>query len=288
MNALSTTVTGLSMPADANEPSPTASSAIRARVTGVGLWAPNCASVEAWQSRRLEEVSGPVKVKILDRACARRASPFAKAMALAFEQAVRQAEVDVASVATVFGSAMGEAQVMLRLLDQMRTQSDEFSPMLFAVSVHNAASGLVSISTKNRAFATSVAADYDTPAMAVLEAVGASADFNVPAVVVCGDEASPDGLVPDDETFQTVTAAVVLDATQTHDGSARGPALAELSDLAIAPADTAGAEAPTRMIRNPQAGLLDLVDAVIRRRYGRVALDRGEGSGWSIKVTEAL
>jgi hypothetical protein len=96
---------------------------------------------------------------------------------------------------------------MLDLLEQMIRGADEdFSPMKFAVSVHNAAAGLVSISTHNRAFTTSVAADHDTPAMALLEGIGAMAALDRPAVV-CGDEAAPEGLEVADPSCLLVTAS---------------------------------------------------------------------------------
>ena len=255
---------------------------LRARVTGVGLWSPGFGSVDAWKAGEADPELKAVKAKVLDRQCSRRASPFAKAMAAAFDEATKQAAVDVTEIATVFGSALGETHIMIKLLDQIRAGADDLSPMLFAVSVHNAASGLVSISTKNRAFTTSVAADYDTPAMALMEAMTASLDFGVPAVVVCGDESSPEGLVPDLQTFETLAGAIVVDA-RPHST----PALAELSALAMQPADAGSADAPPRLVRNPQAGLLDLIDAVARGRYGRVALDRGEGTGWTVEVREA-
>lgn len=256
-------------------------SGLSARILGLGLWTPGYADVEAWRAGRFDPELTSTKAPILDRQCSRRASPFAKIVANAFEQAATQAAVDLTEVATVFGSSLGESSVMLKLLDQMYGAPEDFSPMLFAVSVHNAASGLVSISTKNRAFTTSVAADFDTPAMAILEAMGASRDLGVPAVLVCGDEASPVGLVPEDKMFSTLGAAIVLDAS---DRASASPVLAEIDAPKIAAATIAPAEAEGPLARNPQAGLLDLVDAVVRGRRGRLALDRGAGNGWSVEV----
>lgn len=254
---------------------------LSAQITGVGLWTPGYGNVEAWRTGASDPEVTKAKAKILDRQCSRRASPFGKAMAFAFEQAVGQAGIDVAQVATVFGSALGETHVMIKLLHQMREPEEDFSPMLFAISVHNAASGLVSISTKNRAFTTSVASDYDTPAMGLMEAIGASRDLGVPAVLVCGDEASPEGLVPEDQTFETLAGAVVVEA----DSSER-PGLARITDLSLDPVLAAAAEIPARLARNPQVGLLDLIDAVVHRRWGATRLDRGEGAGWTARVCE--
>lgn len=255
--------------------------ALEAQITGLGLWSSRCASVSDWRAGAQSPELLEPKPRILDRQCIRRASPFSRAMACAFEQAVEQAGVDLTQIATVFASALGETSVMLKLLDQIRLGLDEFSPMSFAVSVHNAASGLVSISTKNRAFTTSVAADYDTPAMALLEAASASLTFGVPAVVVCGEEAPPAALMSEDEAFETLAVAMVVESVPR----AGARVLARFGSLGLSPADGMLAELPPALARNPQAGLLDLADAVLRGRWGRVRLDRGQGAGWSAELT---
>lgn len=251
------------------------------RVIGVGLWAVGYPTAKAWKSRTPDPSATRPKADLLDRPCARRASTFSKALAAAFAEAAREAEVDLTAVAAVFGSSLGETSVMLKLLEQMQGAEEDFSPMLFAVSVHNAASGLVSISTKNRAFTTSLAADHDTPAMGLLEAAGVSRALGVPAVLVCGDEAAPKGLVSEPEAFADLAVAVVIDASEAS--AARG--LAELYDLrAGGAALSPPADVPDPLAKNPQVGLFDLVDAVLSGRTGRVRLDRGKGRGFSVEV----
>ena len=249
-------------------------------VKGVGLWLPGFPNTQAWLTGQLNPEMPRPKPAVLDRQCARRASAFAKILALSYGEATEQAQTSQTDVSLIFGSSLGETSIMLRLLSQIVTEDSDFSPMLFAVSVHNAASGLVSISTKNRAFTTSVAADYDTPAMGLLEAAAASWKFKSPAVLVCGDEAAPKGLVPEEQAFDDLAAALVLD-TNLENG---GPYIAELEGLQQ---DTEGdifADLPPPLARNPQAGILDLADAILRRRNGRVRLDRGAGHGWSVHV----
>jgi len=53
------------------------------------------------------------------------------------------------------------------------------------MSVHNAASGPISISNKNRAWRSPVAADADTPAAALIEAIGLVLGDGGPVVVAC-------------------------------------------------------------------------------------------------------
>ncbi len=245
-----------------------------ARVVGVGLSTPGYPSAAAWRLGTPDpSYVVPARAAVLDRACSRRASPFARAMAVAYREAAGDLPLD--EIGSVFGSALGETTVMLELLGQMLTGVEEdFSPMRFAVSVHNAASGLVSISTGNRRFTTSVAADHDTPAMALLEALAVVASSNRPVVVVCGDEASPAGLVDGDRQFEQLAVAIAL-------APGEGPALARLEG--VDRDDGRSHDPPSldpKLAKNPQIGLLDLVNGVLHGQRGPVRLDRGRGRGY--------
>lgn len=247
-------------------------------VLGIGWASPGALDVAAWleSDRQPSGDIGTLKPPALDRACLRRASGFARGMASAFHQAATQSGADVSEVATVFGSSLGEAEVMLELLEQIERAPEEVSPMRFAVSVHNAASGLVSISAKNRGFTTSIAADADTPAATLLEAMGASVDLGVPAVVVCGDARIATELLPEEQRFDSAFAALAL-------APANGSGLATLSIPSLE-APPAPAELPNSLAINPQAGLLALVDAIARRKPGRIRLDAGKGRGYSVEL----
>ena len=156
------------------------------------------------------------------------------------------------------------------------------SPMAFALSVHNAASGVVSIATKNRGFTTSLGADHDTPAMALMEAIGLIAERGEPVVVVCGEEPTPTALVPDDEAWELATMAIALAPRQADGGAQlrlRGPFKASPT--------LNGPELRPTLARNPQVGLLDLIWAIEARKSGTIALDRGRGAGWCMEVLVA-
>ncbi len=167
---------------------------------------------------------------------------------------------------------------MIKLLEQMWRAEEEVSPMLFALSVHNAASGMVSISAKNRGFTTSLSADYDTPAMALCEGLGLVASTGGPVVVVCGDEASPVDLVPADEQFEMLATAVVL-APEGVEGA--------LCHVRVPIREDPTLEAPVggELSLNPQKGLLDLVDCVLAGRTGVLPLDMGRGAGWCAELS---
>ncbi len=207
----------------------------------------------------------------------RRTSPLTRALADTFEAASDAEGVDRETVAIVVGSALGEAHTMLALLEQMATPEKPLSPMKFVTSVHNTASGMISIAAKNRGFTTSLGADFDTPAMALVEAIGWVASTGEAAVVCCGDEASPEDLVDEATGWGSVAAAVALSPTPTEGALSIAIEAVGEATLDAAPIDP-------RSARNPNAGLLDLIAAWSRGQAGVVALDRGRGRGYLARL----
>ena len=251
-------------------------------VTGVGVWLVGVPNAAAWaEGATNEEVVKPVGSG-LDKRNRRRASQHARALSDVYAEALEQAGADAETVATVFGSSLGEAGTMIKLLDQIHRDKESPSPMAFAMSVHNAASGLVSIGGKNRGFTTSIAADYDTPAMAIAEAVGVTSRFRTPVVVACSDEAAPPDLVPENERFDAVAAAVCIEGVD----SGTDKALARIRGPLFAEPTIEGADADPRVALNPQMGLLDLVDAIQKGKRGLLRLDRGRGRGWCLEIAD--
>jgi len=266
-------------------------------VSGWSAFVPGFASLADWlASRPSAEHDAPkgVLVPVRDR---RRASPLSRALADAYAGAVERAGVDPKQIASVFGSALGEVSTMIGLLDQMWSDGTPLSPMKFATSVHNAASGMISIATGNRGFTTSLGADYDTPAMALLEGIALVQSTGLDVVVCCGDETPPENLVPANTAWSLLSVAVVLSPLeQAKAGAFR------LSDFGLAPEVDAPPDAlapPTMSIglaRNPNVGLLDLAIALERALEcalerplevgleSRVRLDRGRGRGYSVCI----
>ncbi|MFW6052179.1 MAG: beta-ketoacyl synthase chain length factor [Myxococcota bacterium] len=242
--------------------------AIEAAVLGTGLFAPAIGEGPA---------DGP-RGELIEKRARRRCSVLTKALADVYGDALATSGLNGAEVDSVFGSALGEASTMIGLLDQMWREGGPLSPMRFAMSVHNAAAGVVSISTENRGFTTSLGADFDTPAMALVEAMGLVAVRHDPVVVACGDEAAPADLVEEVE-WELLAAAVALGPVDVAPPGApriRGPLRPDPS-LTVVPAGDA-------VERNPQAGLLDLVRAVRAGAPAMVRLDRGQGGGFYVEV----
>ena len=248
-------------------------------ILGVGLWLRGFPSTAAWRFGTPDPAATKPLGLALDRVNRRRASQLGRALADVGAEAMSEAEVDPATVPTVIGSSIGETSTMIILLDQMWRQRVPMSPAGFTMSVHNAASGLISITNGNRGFSTSVAADDDTPAGALLEAVGLVHAFGGPVVVACGDEPPPADLVPAEMEYELLAAAVVVAPADQP-----GPVLARLRLTLGGQATVAPASVPESLTRNPQVGLLDLVVAVKSGRSGRVRLNRWSDASWCAEI----
>jgi hypothetical protein len=248
-------------------------------ILGVGLWLPGFASGAAWALRQRDELAIKPVGLAFDRTNRRRASGLGRAIADAAAEAMAAAGVDASTTPVVVGSSIGEASTMIGLLEGMWRTRTPMSPAAFTVSVHNAASGLLSISQNNLGFTTSVAADYDTPAATLLEGIGLIAAGHQHVVVACADEASPNSLIKDAPQWDLLAAAIIL-APANSPRRLATLQLTSATPVTLPPADVDGG-----LVHNPQMGLVDLVDAVQRRCTGTLALDRGRGRGYLAVIT---
>lgn len=248
-------------------------------VAGVGVYTPGFASTAAFLQGVPDRASPAPSGALLDKHSRRRASQLTKAFADVYKEALDEAGFDAATVAAVFGSALGEADTTIGLLDQLWRGPGALSPMRFAASVHNAASGVVSIGTKNTGFTTAIGADHNTPAMALLEGMAFVLTHDTPVIVVCGDEAAPQNLVSGEEGWDFLTCAVALAPAHTAPSS-----LPRLAAPAKAEPSVAHAELPRGLAQNPVVGLLDLIRALRSGEAGRLRLDRGRGHGYCAQI----
>lgn len=252
-------------------------------VLGCGLYTPHFAHVDAWlnETPSPEAVSAPSHA--LDRRSRRISGDLMRALTSVALESMRAAKVDPAHTASVYGSALGEVQTMVSLLQQIWVEKEPPSPMAFAASVHNAASGVASISFKNQGFTTSVAANFDTPAMSLFEGATLLATGTPHVLVACGDESSPDRLMGTYPTWKTMCAAVVLSADPSAHDRIATLTLPTLSDRAETQ-HPLREDIPNTVRNNPSFGMLRLVDAIVNKRWGTVRLDAGDGRGWNTEV----
>jgi hypothetical protein len=257
-------------------------------VAGMGVSLPGYPNLAAWKTRSPSESASPAGA-LLDKHSKRRASDFTKALADAYAEALLMAQsqrgdplLAADKVASVFGSALGEVSTMISLLEQMWRGDGALSPMRFAGSVHNAAAGVVSIGSKNTGFTTSIGADYDTPAMALVEAIAIVLNQHEPVIVACGDEAAPSDLVGGAFGWDAVCCAVALVPAE-----AAPVALPRLSLPARRAASLMAPSVPEGFAQNPNAGLLDLIETLSRGERGTLRLDRGRGRGFALQISMA-
>jgi hypothetical protein len=254
-------------------------------VLGCGAFVPGFDGLSGWARGEASADHDSPKAELVPLRQRRRASVLSKAMADAYADALATTGLDAATVASVFGSAIGEATTMVGLLDQMWGEAAMLSPMKFATSVHNAASGLISIATENRGITTAVGADYDTPAMSLLEGIGLVLSKGESVVVCCGDEAPPEDLVPEGAGWGLMSAAIVLGPIEEAPADCirlAGLSAAAADPLEVDSADADGGREAVR--RNPNIGLLDLAVVVSRGESRRLRLDRGAGRGFGVRV----
>jgi len=252
-------------------------------IIGLGLWLEGYPSAIVWRSRVRDPAATKPSGRSLDRVNRRRAGALCRALADVTAEALAQAAVDPATVPTVIGSSIGEAATMIGLLDAMLRHGTPMSPADFAVSVHNAASGLISIANKNRGMTTSIAADENTPGAALIEATGLVAAHGTPVLVACADEPAPDVLVQHAPPWAMLAAAVVLAPAQFD-----RPHLASLRLTAGAPATIPAPEFEPLVLQNPQIGMAWLVDAVQRGATGHLALSRLPTSSLTAELSPPL
>jgi hypothetical protein len=142
-----------------------------------------------------------------------------------------------------------------------------------------AAAGVVSIGTKNTGFSTALGADFDTPAMALLEGMAFVLAQQLPVIVVCADEAAPENLVEDEQGWEFLSCAVAL---VPADSAAR-----ELPRIS-APERGVGSwltpDLPRGLAQSPVVGLLDLIAALADERVQDARLDRGRGRGYGVRI----
>lgn len=250
-------------------------------VTGLGLWSPGFADVVAWREGRPDPGVEKPRCRLIDARLKRGSSRFANMLGEVVEQAAREAGLDVRTVPTVYGSSLGEIETMVVLLRMLCEEEGKLSPNRFKNSVHNAASGLVSIATENKAFSTAIAGGDRSFEVSLLEAWAYLEVEGGSLVLAVADDRPP----------------VPLDALGAHGALSEGLA------LSIDPADAARSRAVLRDLRPATGALpvharvpdelakcsaaagLELLDAVLARRPGTVSTALPGQRGMCVDVT---
>lgn len=244
-------------------------------IVGIGLWSPGYGSPEAWLADRYDPDTDRPPCAILDARIGRYTSLVTRISVEVATQACAGSQDCLRQVATLFGSAYGEVQIAFELLDMIALEGVA-SPARFMNSVHNTASGHVSISAGNTNFSSTLASGTRTFAMCLLEAWAWLETDGRSIVVVVADEPLPEHL----ESVGRYDALGVA----FHLASEPSPAetMGSLSGLVRSGSSTSPAGVPDRVAQNPSAAALFLVEAVLNGRPGVVPVEIG-GEAWSVE-----
>lgn len=236
-------------------------------VTGLGLWAPGFPDVAAWREGRAVEGADKPPCKLIDSRLKRGSSRFGNMLGEVVEQACTAAGLDVRIVPTFYGSSLGEIETMVLLLRMLREEDGKLSPNRFKNSVHNAASGLLSIATGNTAFSTAIAGGERSFESTLLEAWAYLHVEGGAAVLAVGDDRAPEPL---DALGRHGALAVGL--ALSAEPPSTGPRIS-ISGLrrASEPLE-AHARVPSELVTNCASAALELVEAVLARRAGTVSV----------------
>lgn len=211
----------------------------------------------------------------------RRASLLTRMVADVATQAAEQAGISLTGLPVVMGSAYGELVTTIEMLQELETDR-LLSPFRFHNSVHNTATGYLSMATENQASCTALAAGNDTVPVVLLEAFAWLADRGGSVLALFADEPLPAAIAP--RATSPLAAALVLSAPT---GDSTGKVLGWLGELQQ---HAARHEQGSRAIEVacPCATSLTLVQTLGTLRADeppvRVALTAGEGPGWSLTV----
>jgi len=239
------------------------------RVAGLGLWSPGFADVASWREGRPDPEVVKPPCALVNARLKRGSSRFANSLGEVVEQAARAAALPVERVPTFYGSSLGEIVTMVTLLRMLYEEEGKLSPNRFKNSVHNAASGLVSIGTANTGFSTAIAGGARSFEATLLEAWAYLHDVGGAAIVTVGDDAPPPPLDRlDDHGGLAVGFALVA-------GGGPGPVL---SEPRLAQGEVARrARVPEALRGNCAAAGLELLEAALLGRAGPVPLSPAGG-----------
>jgi hypothetical protein len=176
---------------------------LRAHLRGVGMWTPAFADFDAWLAAGASDIShvsgepadgdGDPRppAKLLHPRLRRRTSTLTRAAVTALESATGQGGASLDSVRFVLVSSFGEIEATVELLEQLAEPEGPVSPTKFHNSVHNTATGYMSIASGNHREATAIAGGPHNLAVGLLEALAGLAEVGGDVVLIFAEERLP-------------------------------------------------------------------------------------------------
>ncbi len=192
---------------------------IHIRLLGIGLIGPG---LDGWSdgarvlrdggaayARRETAIPAPALLPANER---RRTTACIKLALAAAEQAVRDADLDPAELASVFSSSHGDMRVSDNLCRALASEDRPVSPTQFHNSVHNAPAGYWSIATGSRQPSTSLAVADSSFSAGLLEAALQSRANGHPVLLTTYDHPAPSPLNSAAPLIDPFAVAVVVQA----------------------------------------------------------------------------
>jgi hypothetical protein len=244
-------------------------------VQGVGVLGPG---LEGWPStrsilrgeepHRIQPTSKPVP-GILPATERRRSSEAARLTIAVAQEALRDRDVPLDGVPTVFVSSDGDGEITHRICESLAGPTRDVSPTSFHNSVHNAPAGYWSIATGARSGSTSLCA-YDVSfAGGLVEAAVQATVERQPVMLIASDLPFPTPLYavrPVDHSF-----AVALLLTQDAMGEPLTRWRLSLEPHRVPTAQPGAIDAS--VLNNPAARCLPLLEVLACGRPRTVSLD---------------
>lgn len=226
-------------------------------VDGIGFWAPGYADLSAYRAGEADDTLIMPKCEVVSARAKRGTSRIGRMLAEVVTQAAADASVALETVPTVYASAWGEIDIMVNLLGQIADGDVGLSPLRFKHSVHNSASGMVSIGAGNRNFSTALAAGRRTFEQGMLEALTYLATTEAEHIILAVAE---DRLPAPLDRFGEYEALAVAfcfgkELTEGAHGAVSFPARA---------AEPARPTLPEAYAENPTAFALPVLDALTK------------------------
>lgn len=249
---------------------------MRARLSGFGFWTPGYADVEAWAAGGPpDEGAAKPDASVLPSRLRRRTALLTRMACHVIARAADEGEADLEHARLILSSAWGEFETTIELLQQLAEPEPQVSPTLFHNSVHNTATGYLSIALGNREASTAIGAGRGSLRVGLIEALCELAIDGGEALLVVGDEHIPPPF--SDPPGHGVAVALCLRPSGTAPRGRRDLVLS----LHRAEADGVRTfDVPATLVDNPCAIVLALARLVVSGESGQLPL----GDGWLLDV----
>ena len=249
--------------------------ALSARISGLGVLGPGLAdwrSAAAMLAGQTAYHPAPTTLPAVHAlpAAERRRTGTTVRLALAVgQQAVRDADADAATLATVFASSGGDGATCHEICTTLASEDRQLSPTRFHNSVHNAAAGYWGIALNATARSTALCAFDGSFAAGLLEAMTQVAVEGAPVLLVAYETAYPEPLHAKRPLPDAFGVALLLDPRPG------GPAHARIT---LSLAEGAAERMPQPLLEAlrvsaPAARSLPLLRRLARRDEGPVRLE---------------